>query len=110
MLYLTNSFSVHMIPKMNCGEWENIKIKRISSDDACGMLRGKKYRSFFGHVDTVKWLERRWHIHIPVSRDLVEFRKGDTMIIATVNSKRIWEQNHKHSDIPAFTFYLVEYQ
>ena len=111
MIYLTNSFSVHMIPKMNCGEWEDIRFRRISSQDACGMLKGKTFRSFFGHVDTVKHLERRWRIHIPVSRGLVEFRKGDLMIIATVSSKRAWEQeDEKIGHGPGFKFYLVEYR
>lgn len=108
MLYLTNSFSVHMLPKLNCGEWEDVRIKRISSDDACRMLKGKTFKSFFGHVDTAKWLERRWRMHIHVSRDLVEFRKGDTMIIATVSSKRTWETGEKPA--PGFRFYLVEYR
>lgn len=109
MLYLTNSFSVHMLPKLNCGEWEDIRFRRISSDEACRMLKGKAYKSFFGHVDTVKHLERRWRIHIPVNRDQVTFRKGDTMIIATVSSKRAWEQDEKRPG-PGFKFYLVEYR
>jgi Domain of unknown function (DUF1874). len=108
MLYLTNSFSVHMMPKLNCGEWEDVRFRRISSDEACRMLKGKTFKSYFGHVDTVKWLESRWRMHIHVSRDLVEFRKGDTMIIATVSSKREWEQGGKPA--PGFKFYLVEYR
>lgn len=107
MIYLCNAFTVHMMPKMNCGEWEDVRFKRISSDEACRMLKGKTFKSFFGHVDTVKHLEDCWRMHIPVSRELVQFRKGDTMIIATVNSKRMWEQGDKPA--PGFKFYLVEY-
>ena len=110
MLYLTNSFSVHMIPKMNCGEWEDIKFKRISSQEACTLLKDKVFKSYFGHVDTAKHLERRWRIHIPVSRGMVEFRKGDSMIIATVSSKRAWEHDGRTCSGPGFQFYLVEYR
>lgn len=108
-MYLTNSFSVHMLPKLNCAEWEDIRFKRISSHEACEMLKGKNFRSYFGHVDTVKHLERRWRIHIPVSRGCVEFRKGDAMIIATVSSKRVWEKDDNGHGVN-FKFYLVEYR
>ena len=111
MIYLTNSFSVHMIPRMNCGEWEDFRIRRITSGEACEMLKGQRFRSYFGHVDTVKWLERYWRMKIPVSRELVEFRKGDVMIIATVSSKREWEKGKKNAaHAPGFTFYLAEYR
>ena len=108
MIYLTNSFSVHMMPQFNCGEWEDIRFTRITSQEACRMLKGNTFKSYFGHADTVKWLEDRWRMHIHVSRDLAEFRKGDTMIIATVSSKRKWEQGKNPA--PAFKFYLVEYR
>ena len=108
MIYLTNAFSIHMLPKMNCGEWENIRFKRISSDEACRMLKGQNFKSFFGHVETVKHLESRWRMHIHISREQVQFRKGDTMVIATVASKRTWES--EGVDVPGFRFFLVEYQ
>lgn len=107
MLYLTNSFSVHMLPKLNCGEWEDVRFRRISSQEACSIVKGCVFRSFFGHADTVKWLESRWRMRIPVSRDLVSFRKGDRMVIATVSSKRSWETGEKPS--PGFKFFLVEF-
>ena len=107
MLYLTNAFSIHMLPEMECHSWENIRFKRIGSNEARDMLAGKKFYSFFGHVDTVKHLENRWRMKIHVSREMMTFRKGDQIIVATVSAKREWEQQKDRH--PNFRFYLVEY-
>ena len=113
MLYLTNSFSVHMLPLLQCGEWESLRIRRINSAEARETLRGNTFKSFFGHADTAKYLESMWRMHIRCTRETVTFRKGDVMIIATVCGKRDREreqiENTEKRGRPLFRFYLVEY-
>lgn len=108
MIYLTNSFSVHMLEKLKCGDAAEVRIERISWTEAGTILRNGQFRSFFGHKDTVPRLERFLRIHIPVTRELVKIRQGDAVIIATLESTREWEQGQKPG--PGFQFYLVTYE
>lgn len=108
MIYLTNAFSIHMLPQMKCGEWESVRFRKLSFNEARELLRDKNFRSFFGHVDTVHILESCWRMKIPVNRGQVSFRKGDVMVIATIASKREWEQC-KNPRGAKFEFFLAEY-
>ena len=95
MIYLTNGFSIHMLERLNVGDFHEIRIQRINSKKAGDLLRGNNFRSYFGHADTARQLEKYLRCHV------------DLLIIATVESKRKWEQGEKAG--PGFKFYLIEY-
>ena len=107
MIYLTNGFSIHMLERLNVGDFHEIRIQRINSKKAGDLLRGNNFRSYFGHADTARQLEKYLRCHVPMNRDLVNFERRDLQIIATVESKRKWEQGEKAG--PGFKFYLIEY-
>ena len=108
MIYLCNTFSVHMFKRMNCGDFADLTLTRISSYEAGKILKANAFRSFFGHTDGASRLESYLHIHIPYSRGTVKFRKGDVMIIATLESKRLVEQGYKWNN--GWKFFLLEYR
>ena len=108
MIYLCNSFSVHMMRHMNCNDFVNLTITRISSHEVGRILKANAFRSFFGHTEGAASLESYLHIHIPVSRGAVKFRKGDVIIIATIESKRIVEQGFKFNQ--GWKFFLMYYK
>lgn len=108
MIYLCNGLSIHMLEALNCGEAHRLKIERIPMAEAGQILRENQFRSYFGHVDTAKYLEKFLRVHIAPNRGMLDFRKEDVMIVATVSSKREWEQGSKPA--PGFKFYLVEYE
>lgn len=108
MIYLCNGLSIHMLEALNCGESHRLKIQRIPTAEAGQILRENRFRSYFGHVDTAKHLEKILRVHIPPNRETLDFTRQDVMIIATLSSKREWEKGSKPA--PGFKFYLVEYE
>ena len=107
MLYLTNGLSVHMLEFMCVGEFRELRIERISLKEVRGMLRSNAFQSYFGHKESVETLSRVLRVDVPYSRNILRFRKGDIMIIATLCSRREWEQDPM--DYQKYKFYLVEY-
>ena len=106
MIYLCNTFSVHMIPSLYVGEMRDVSIRRISSIEAGNVLQNNAYRSFFGHDVSAYHLGRYLHTTIPVSRGTVVLQEGDVLIVAAITSKRRREAGYK--SIPGWVFYEVK--
>ena len=107
MLYLTNSLSVHMLEFMCVGEFRDLRIERITLKEVRGMLRSNAFQSYFGHKESVEALSKILKVDVPYNRNILRFLKGDIMIIATLCSRREWEQDLM--DYQKYKFYLVEY-
>ena len=105
MIYLCNTFSLHMLQRMNCGETTNVEMTRISAQDAGRLLRSNAFRSFYGHKNSAYHLSRYLHLTIPISRGMITLRESDMLLVAAVNSKRAWE--HGLKGCPGWRFYLV---
>lgn len=105
MIYLCNTFSLHMLQRMNCGQSTNVEMTRISAQDAGRLLRNNAFRSFFGHKDSAYHLGRYLHVTIPISRGMIKLRENDMLLVAAMNSKRAWEQGLK--GCPGWRFYMV---
>ncbi len=105
MIYLTNAFSVHMIPRTKVGDEKDLHLRRISSYEAGAILRSGAFRSFYGHGESAKHLARYLKIDIPVSRGYVELTPGDILIIAAITGKRKWEAGEK--PFPGWIFFEV---
>ena len=105
MIYLTNAFSVHMIPRTHVGEEKNLHLRRISSYEAGAILRSGAFRSYYGHGESAYHLARYLKINIPVSRGYVELEPEDVLIIAAITGKRKWEAGLK--PYPGWIFFEV---
>lgn len=105
MIYLTNAFSVHMIPRLQVGEERRLIYRRISSYEAGYILRSGAFRSFYGHGESAYHLAKYLKIDIPVSRGYIELKPEDVLIIAAVTGKRKWEAGEK--PYPGWIFYEV---
>lgn len=105
MIYLCNTFSLHMLQKMHCGHSLNLDITRISAQDAGNLLRKNAFRSFFGHHDSAWHLGRYLHVAIPVSRGTMTLTENDLLLVATIQSKREWQQGWK--GCPGWCFFLI---
>ena len=106
MIYLCNALSPFMLPKMMVGNEHHLKIRRISAIEAGDILKGNAFRSFYGHPESVKYLQKYLRLQIPVSRGFVQLDRDDILIIATIQSKRAWEQGRKPA--PTWRFFKVE--
>lgn len=105
MIYLCNTFSLHMLERMHCGYSKNVEVQRISAQDAGNLLRKNAFRSFFGHRGSAYHLSRYLKVDIPVSRGTIILRPHDLLLIASIQSKREWEQGWK--GCPGWRFFLV---
>ena len=106
MIYLCNTFSVHMMGRLLVGNERRFTIKRISSKETGDILRGNAFRSFYGHEESVSYLRKYLHINIPVSRGAINLKKEDVLIIAAISSKRDWELGKK--PYPKWRFFKME--
>lgn len=106
MIYLCNTFSVHMLGRLNVNNTRTIRIRRISSIETGNILKSNAFRSFYGHTESVKHLSRYLHLKVPVCRGTVNLEKGDILIIATISSKRDWEKGLK--PYPKWRFFELE--
>ena len=107
MIYLCNTFTPHMIPRMQIEDEHLIRIRRIDGYEAEDILKSGAFKSFFGHGSSAEHLSRYLHLDIPVSRGYVVFRPGDIVIVATVIGKRAWEAGLK--PYPGWVFFEVTY-
>lgn len=106
MLYLTNSFSVHMFGKLNVGDRVIQEMEIISKQEASYILRGENFRSFFGHIETAEELSRILGVTINQNRGLLQLKPYDRLIIATLQSKRLQGYNPEHW----FSFWYVRFR
>ena len=105
MIYLCNTFSLHMLRKMGCSHSQQVEVTRISAADAGSMLRNNAFRSFYGHQRSAYHLGRYLHVTIPVSRGTITLMENDLLLVAAIQSKRSWEQGWK--GCPSWKFYTV---
>lgn len=105
MIYLCNTFSLHMLQRMGCEQTQNIDVTRISAQDAGNLLRKNAFRSFFGHHGSAWHLSRYLHVTIPVCRGTVTLTENDLLLVAAIQSKREWQQGWK--GCPGWRFFLV---
>ena len=107
MIYLCNTFTPHMFPRMAVDEEHMIRIRRIDGWEAEEILKSDAFRSFYGHGSSAEHLARYLHVDVPVSRGYVVFRPGDVVIVAAITGKREWEAGRK--PYPGWVFFEVAY-
>ena len=105
MIYLCNTFSVHMMPKMQVKDVRNLRIRRISAIEAGDILTSNPYKSYFGHEASAWHLSRYLHLEVKPNRGTIRMKPHDVLIIAAAESKRRWEQGYK--PFPGWRFYEI---
>lgn len=92
MLYLTNSFSVHMFGEnMSVGDWVRPRFEMIDKREASYILKSENFRSYFGHGNTAPILSQLLGVTVNENRGLIILRPGDRLIIASLISKRSFD-------------------
>ena len=105
MIYLCNTFSPQMLPRLSVGEGRKVMIERISASNAFETLRDCDVVSCFGHKCSAWHLSRYLRLEILPDRGEICLRPEDTLIVAAVVNKNRWLQ---HVDgVPKWVFYKV---
>ena len=106
MIYLTNAFSVSMARWPRIGVGKRFQITRSSAWSAGEILRGNDFVSAYGHESTAQHLRRYLKIWVPVSRDPIELKPEDTLIIARAGMDREFRTGMRRA--PKWSFYMVK--
>ena len=107
MLYLCNGFSVGMLGA-DAHEWgaaTRLEFRVLSPRQAGKLLRSNKFVSCFGHSDTARHLGRYLHVWIPVSRDMIDLKPDDRVLVASAKHTRSYEDGFR--EYPSWKFYLI---
>ena len=108
MIYLCNSFSPLMLPRLQVEEGRTFSITRISAKETGTLLRTHPFISAFGHSWAAWHLSRYLQTEIPASRHEIRLTPNDTLILATVVNKHRWSRLTDR--LPKWVFYRVEYR
>ena len=106
MIYLCNTFTVHMLPIMQANESYPLTITRIPAKEVMAILRENAFRSYFGHEESARHLARYLGVTIKICRENITLTENDVLIVAAITGKRKWEAGLKPS--PGWVFFMVE--
>ncbi|MBQ9402138.1 MAG: DUF1874 domain-containing protein [Clostridia bacterium] len=107
MIYLCNTFSPRMLPRLAVGEGRKLTIERMSAADAGRLLRNTEFVSIFGHGWSAWHLSRYLQLRIPANRRMICLGAGDELIVAeVVNRNRCTK---RIEGCPKWVFYRVVY-
>ena len=84
MLYLTNAFSLSMIP---IKDEETIRIKQITLEDVKKLLSTSEWRSAIGHESTAHFLTQILEINVPFERVAIKLNRNDKVIVFQLLSR-----------------------
>ena len=87
MIYLCNSFSPQMLPRLQVAEGKTISITRISAKETGELLNTQPFISAFGHEWAAWHLSRYLQTEIPANRQEILMGPDDVLILATVVNK-----------------------
>ena len=88
-LYITNAFSVNMVPLTQAEEWASVYIKRIDVELARAIITGRKNAgwnivSAVGHAGTAQIMTQLLSFEVPVNRIAIKLNEGDEAIVFQV--------------------------
>ena len=105
MVYITNAFSLQMIPSDSDGM--GLDFIKVSPDEAKVVLASNEWQSAIGHADTAAVVSDILGQPIPVNRINVTIGPGDTLLVAQLTGGRLPEGATKLPDGFKIQFFTV---
>lgn len=93
--YLCNAFSLNMVDESSY----NVVVDEIPEEDFEKLKY--KFKSVVGHEDTAK------RFNVEFNRDSISIKKGDTILVAQLDVKRLPEGTKQLPENPEFKFLLI---
>ena len=78
---------------------------RISAKQTGELLAENEFVSVFGHRSSIRHLSRYLRIEIPHNRGTITLGPDDMLIVASIDSKRVWELGFR--GCPKWRFFLI---
>ena len=87
MLYITNAFSIQMLPTVETG----LTFKPITLEQAMKMVKANIFISSVGHADTANVVSELLNADIPMNRIPIKLGDNDVALIAQLMGGRLPE-------------------
>lgn len=106
MLYVSNGFSLNMIPaEMSAG---TIRFKKMQVQEVKTLLSTCQYQSLIGHQDLANLVSQEIGLPVPFNRQTVTLVSGDQLVVAQYRGPRLPEGATTLPEGAVIEYYLVE--
>lgn len=106
MIYVTNGFSINMIPA-NLTDF-NVAFRKIAVEDVANILRNNNFESYIGHQDLANIVSFIVGVNIPYNRGNLLADKGAKLLICQYRGPRLPEGATMLPEGAVIEFYLAE--
>ena len=103
MLYITNAFSIQMLPTEVIG----LTFKPITQKQAKKMVKANVFVSAIGHGDTANMVSKLLDTNIPMNRISVNLKDDDVLLVAQLSGGRLPEGATTIPDGMSIQFWVV---
>lgn len=103
MLYITNAFSIQMLPTVETG----LTFKPITLEQAMKMVKANIFISSVGHADTANVVSELLNADIPMNRIPIKLGDNDVVLIAQLMGGRLPEGATTIPDGMSIQFWVV---
>ena len=87
MLYITNAFSIQMLPHLAT----TLSFKPATLEQAMKIMKTNVFISAVGHVDTANVVSNLLNMEIPMNRISVNLKDNDVLLVAQLSGGRLPE-------------------
>ena len=103
MLYITNAFSIQMLPTVETG----LTFKPITLEQAMKMAKANTFISAVGHEDTANVVSNLLSAFVEMNRISVNLKDNDVLLVAQLSGGRLPEGATTIPDGMSIQFWVV---
>ena len=103
MLYITNAFSIQMLPHLVT----TLSFKPATLEQAMKIMKTNVFISAVGHVDTANVVSNLLNMEIPMNRISVNLKDDDVLLVAQLSGGRLPEGATTIPDGMSIQFWVV---
>lgn len=103
MLYITNAFSIQMLPHLAT----TLSFKPATLEQAMKIMKTNVFISAVGHVDTANVVSNLLNMEIPMNRISVNLKDDDVLLVAQLSGGRLPEGATTIPDGMSIQFWVV---
>jgi hypothetical protein len=104
MLYVTNAFSINMLPqKSMC----TVEFHKLTTEEARRVMSGYPFRSYIGHADIANLASELLGVQLEVNRETLVLQEGDRLLVVQYRGSRLPEGATRLPEGAQIEFWLV---
>jgi hypothetical protein len=105
MLYVTNAFSINMLPQTN---FCVVDFHKLTTEEARELLASKPFRSYIGHPDIANIASQILGVQLEVNRETLTLQEDDKVLVIQYRGTRLPEGATQLPEGTQIEFWLVD--